>query len=306
MTRQLTSQFWKGWRMFGYIVPEKPEMKIKEYELFRAYYCGVCKSIAKRHGQLERFLLNYDSAFLAVLLSAAAGEYVNVQRMRCIAHPVEKRHIIRDSGIVDYASDFNILLAYYNLEDKRRDDGGFVPASAMLLLRKAFRKLRRKYADKCSIIEMRLEELVQLEKADCASMDMAAEPFAKLMEEVTAYQPLCSDEKYDKALRWIGYNLGKWIYILDAFDDLEKDIKAKSYNPLICQYKYDNGDIIEFRKKIHDKVEFNLTYSLNEISKAFELLNVKANKEILENIIYMGMLRKTEKILGTGSCSKVE
>jgi hypothetical protein len=292
--------------MFGYIVPEKPEMKIKEYELFRAYYCGVCKSIAKRHGQFERFLLNYDSAFLAVLLSAAAGEIVNVQRMRCIAHPVEKRHMISGSGIVDYASDFNVLLAYYSLEDKRRDDGGFVPISAMLVLRKVFRKLKRKYADKCSIIEMRLNELVQLEKAKCASMDMAAEPFAKLMEEVTAYGPLCKSENVDKALRWIGYNLGKWIYILDAFDDLEKDIKDKNYNPLIYQYKYSNTDIIEFKNEIRDKVEFNLTYSLNEISRAFELLDVKANKEILENIIYMGMLRKTEKILGTGSCNKVE
>jgi hypothetical protein len=292
--------------MFGYIVPEKPEMKIKEYELFRAYYCGVCKSIAKRHGQVERFLLNYDSAFLAVLLSASAGEIVKVQRMRCIAHPVEKRHIVRDSGIVDYASDFNVLLAYYNLEDKRRDDGGFVPISAMLVLRKAFRKLRRKYADKCDIIETRLDELVRLEEANCASMDMAAEPFAKLMEEVTAYEPLCTNEKVDKALRWIGYNLGKWIYILDAFDDLEKDIKDKNYNPLIYQYKYNNRDIIEFKNEIRDKVEFNLTYSLNEISRAFELLDVKANKEILGNIIYMGMLRKTEKILGTGSCNKVE
>jgi hypothetical protein len=292
--------------MFGYIVPEKPEMKIKEYELFRAYYCGVCKSIGKRLGQLERFTLNYDSAFLAVLLSAAAGERIKVQRMRCVAHPVEKRHIIRDSAIIDYASDFNILLAYYNLQDKRRDDGGLVPVSAMAVLHRVFKKLRKKYAQKCDIIEMRLNELVQLEKAGCDSMDRAAEPFAKLMEEVTAYEPLCTEEKHDRTLRWIGYNLGKWIYLLDAFDDLEKDIKAGSYNPLIFQYKYKGGDLAEFRTQIRDKVEFNLTYSLNEISRAFELLDVKANKEILENIIYMGMLRKTEKILGTGSCSKVE
>ena len=292
--------------MFGYIVPEKPEMKIKEYELFRAYYCGVCKSIGKRHGQLERLTLNYDSTFLAVLLSAVAGERIKVQKMRCVAHPIEKRHIIMENSIIDYASDINILLAYYNLEDKRRDGSALIPVAAMTVMGRAVRKLKRKYADKCSIIEKRLDDLVKLEKAKCASMDMAAEPFARLMEEVTAYEPLCGDEKNENPLRWIGYNLGKWIYLLDAFDDLEKDIKAKNYNPLIYQYEYENNDIIEFKMKIHDKVEFNLTYSLNEIARAFELLDIKANKGILENIIYMGMLRKTEKILGMGSCRKVE
>lgn len=292
--------------MFGYIVPEKPEMKIKEFELFRAYYCGVCRSIGKRHGQLSRLSLNYDSAFLAVLLSAVANERVKAQRKRCAAHPVEKRHIVCDSGIVDYASDINILLAYYNLEDKKRDDGDFVPKAAMLLLRRAFRKLRKRYAAKCSIMEERLNDLLLLEKAECASMDKAAEPFARLMEEVTAYEPLCVDEKHEKALRWIGYNLGKWIYLLDAYDDLEKDIKSGSYNPLIYQYKYERQDVGKFKQDIRDRVEFNLTYSLNEIARAFELLDPKINKGILENIIYMGMRRKTENILGIGSCNKVE
>jgi len=292
--------------MFGYIVPEKPEMKIKEYELFRAYYCGVCRSIGRRHGQLSRMSLNYDSAFLAVLLSAVGNEQVKALRKRCVAHPVEKRHIVCDSGIVDYASDINILLAYYNLDDKKRDDGNFVPKAAMLLLRRAFKKLRKQYAAKCSVMEERLKDLLLLEKAECASMDQAAEPFAKLMEEVMAYGPLCTDEKHEKTLRWIGYNLGKWIYLLDAYDDLEKDMRSGSYNPLICQYKYDQRDIGKFRQDIRDRVEFNLTYSLNEISRAFELLDPKINRGILENIIYMGMRRKTENILGIGSCNKVE
>jgi hypothetical protein len=292
--------------MFGYIVPEKPEMRIKDYELFRAYYCGVCKSIGKRHGQLKRLTLNYDSAFLAILLSAVAGEPVKVEKLRCIAHPVEKRHIIRDNRMIEYASDINILLAYYNFEDKRRDDGALISATAMKVMGRAFKKLRRKYADKCSVIEEKLEELLKLETTECASMDMAAEPFAKLMEEVVSCEEFRGNEKMEKILKWIGYNLGKWIYLLDAYDDLERDIRAGNYNPLIYQFKYDKNDINEFKKGIQDKVEFNLTYSLSEIARAFELLDIKANKAILENIIYMGMLRKTEKILGTGSCNQGE
>jgi len=291
--------------MFGYIVPEKPEMKIKEYELFRAYYCGVCRSIGRRHGQLKRLALNYDSAFLAVLLSAIAEERVDVQRKRCIAHPLQKRHIICGSSIVDYASDINIILAYYNLEDKQRDEASVVSASALVMLKRAFCRLRKQYRDKCEFIESQLNELLRLEKEKCPSMDMAAEPFARLMEEVTAYEPVCAGSR-EEILRWIGYNLGKWIYLMDAFDDIEKDIRNGNYNPLVCQFGYENQSVSEFRQQIRDKVEFTLVYSLNEISKAFELLDIKANKGILENIIYMGMLRKTENTLGIRRCSEVE
>ncbi len=292
--------------MFGYIVPEKPEMKIKEYELFRAYYCGVCRSIGKRHGQLKRLTLNYDSAFLAVLLSAIAQERIKVQKKRCVAHPLEKRHMISESSIVDYASDINIILAYYNLEDKKRDEASVISTSALVLLKRVFRKLRKQYEDKCEFMESQLNELTRLEREKCASMDMAAEPFAKLMEEITAYEPVCTDGKTEKILRWIGYNLGKWIYLIDAYDDIENDLKNQNYNPLIYQFGYDIQDVSEFKQKIQSKVEFTLIYSLNEISRAFELLEIKANKGILENIIYMGMLRKTEKTLGIRRCSEIE
>lgn len=291
--------------MFGYIVPEKPEMKIKEYELFRAYYCGVCRSIGKRHGQFKRLTLSYDSAFLAVLLTAIADERVNIEKKRCMAHPLAKRHMAAGSGVVDYASDINILLAYYNLKDKRRDGGKIIPAAAMAALHRVFLKLRKRYDRKCGIMENRLNELISLEKEKCASMDKAAEPFARLMEEVTAYEPLCSDEKNEQKLRWIGYNLGKWIYLIDAFDDIEEDITEGNYNPLIYQYGYESGSVAEFKRQIQKNVEFNLTYSLNEIAKAYELFNIKINSGILENIIYMGMLRKTENILGIRSCNKI-
>lgn len=292
--------------MFGYVLPHKAEMKIKEYELFRAYYCGVCKAIGKRCGQIPRLALNYDSTFLAVLLSALSAEAPSLRREACIAHPLNKRHVVKKNKVVDYASDINILLAYYNLKDNWEDERSVLSGAATVLLKRAFGKLRKKYADKCAVIEQRLHELAVLEKEKCASMDHAAEPFAKLMEEIMIYPPLCSNEDAKKVLGWIGYNLGKWIYILDAYDDIEKDIKEKAYNPLVCQFGYSGGSVCDFRNEIKERVEFNLTHTLSQISKAFELLQVRHNSGILENIIYMGMLKKTEHILETGGCSKVE
>ena len=289
--------------MFGYIVPDKPEMKIKDYELFRAYYCGVCRSIGKRYGQFGRLILNFDSAFLAILLSSVSGGSLTVRKLRCPAHPFEKRHVIIDNEIISYASDMNVILTYYNLRDKAADGDFTASAALTAMLGGAFRKAKKRYPEKCDGIEARLCDLDALEKEKCPSMDRAAEPFAKLMEEVVSFEPLCRDEKNKKILTWLGYNLGKWIYILDAYDDLEKDIKRGSYNPLLYQFGYKGQDTGEFKKEIRDKVEFNLTYTLSQVSGAFELLDTKINRGIMENIIYLGMLKKTQKILEKGSGS---
>lgn len=293
--------------MFGYIMPDKPELKIKDYELFKAFYCGVCKSIGRRCGQLARLTLNYDSAFLALILfSLKTDSGLVIKRERCIAHVVKKRAVVKENDIIDYSSDINIILAYYNLKDNWMDERSGVAAAGMLALKSGFDKIRNKYRDKCDIIESRLNELDKLEKEKCSSMDRAAEPFAKLMEEVMDYSGFYSDEKLRKMLKWLGYNMGKWIYILDAFDDLEKDIKEKSYNPLIWQYGYKDEEVEVFKSRIREQVEFNLTFCLSEISKAFELMDVKSCRSLVDNIIYMGMLKKTEQILYAGSCKKVE
>lgn len=295
--------------LFGYITPDKPELKIKEYELFNAFYCGICKSIGRRYGNIPRLTLKYDSAFLAILLYSLTDGQLKVNREKCIVHPIKNRHVILKNDIIDYAADINLILSYFNMEDNNRDEGSISAKLGIVFLRPIYKKLRKKYQEKCDIIEGRLKELTDLEEKGCASMDMAAEPFAKIMEEVIAYKPLCKDEKTEKILRWMGYNLGKWIYLLDAFDDMEEDAKNSRYNPLLGRVDgklKEITHILKLKDKLRDRVEFNLIYSLNQIGKAYELLDKKNVKGLLENIIYIGMLKKTEKILGTRSCNEVE
>jgi hypothetical protein len=292
--------------VFGYILPEKSELKIREYELFRAYYCGVCKSIGKRYGTIHRAFLNYDSTFLALLLSSLSEKKLNIITERCMVHPLKKSRVIVKNDIIDYASDINIILAYYNLKDNWSDERSILSWMGNLFLSRGFKKTRKKYEYKCAIIENELGKLANLEKQKCASMDQASEPFAKLMEEVLSYEPLCGDKKRNEILRWIGYNLGKWIYILDAYDDIEDNAKHKTFNVLFYQFNYSGGDIRDFKSKIVERVRFSLEYSLSQISKAYELLETTRHASIVENIIYMGMLRKTEQILEIGSCKRVE
>lgn len=289
--------------MFGYIMPEKPELKIKEFDVYKAYYCGICKSMGKRYGQLPRMTLTYDAAFMAMLFCSLAGVQTKLVRERCIVHPL-KKSFVNYNEIMDYCSDINIILAYNNIKDKWLDDRSKIALTGLVTMKKVYKKLMGKYPEKCAIINQRLEELAMLEKAGCASIDAAAEPFAKLMEEVMDFDRLEADSR--KALRWMGYNLGKWIYIIDAFDDLEEDVKNSSFNPLISHFKYNGQDICKFKGEIREQVEFILLYCLGEASKAYELLDKKENKGILENILYMGMLSKTDKILCQRSCVKGE
>ena len=168
--------------MLGYVKIDKGELKVREYEVYTGYYCGICKSIGKRYGQLPRMALSYDAAFLAVLLASLDGGSDTPCQEHCIAHPfMQKKTIIRNRAI-DYAADVMLILAWYKLADDARDEGKAYARATMILLRRVFRKLRRKYPALCDGMESRLAELSELEDEKCASIDMAAEAFSKIME----------------------------------------------------------------------------------------------------------------------------
>lgn len=285
--------------MFGYVVPDKPELKIKEYELYKSYYCGICHSIKRRYGNIPRLTLTYDSTFLAVLISSLLKEKSRLKSKRCGLHPVRKIQIAYDSYAVDYAADMNILLTWYKFKDNKDDEGSMLSAAVMLLLRNAYKKININYKEKCGIISDRLSELSLLEADGDTSLDAAAEPFSKLMEELLTVPGVSQNDT--EILRWLGYNLGKWIYTIDAVDDIEKDIKKGSFNPL-RQVVEGITDKEKRSEVITEKYEYLLIHMLAEISKAYELLNIKTNKGIIENIIYSGILKKTEQILKKGSC----
>ncbi|HYE81298.1 MAG TPA: DUF5685 family protein [Clostridia bacterium] len=296
--------------MFGYIMPDKPELKIKEYELFRGYYCGVCKSMGRSFGTLSRFALNYDSVFLGLLLSAVHNETPVLKKESCIANPVKKKWIVKESPHIDYAADINVLLTYYKLMDNIRDEGGALPRLAHIAFKRGYNNAasRNKHLD--GIIAASIDSQVQLEEQACSSMDEAAEPFANMLSQLLAAGNSGGDRSVSRVLGWIGYNLGKWIYIIDAFDDIEKDIKSGSYNPLLKQYKYDNQNIEVFKAGIADEVRMNLMQALSQTTGSIELLKL-TNKGIIDNILYEGLYGKTEKILSCitrekRSCEKDE
>lgn len=283
--------------MFGYVTPYKPELKIREYNTFRAYYCGLCKTMGNEYNQLVRMGLNYDLSFLSLLLSSLEEDEDEFKVEKCIAHPIKKRMVIKKNKSLEYTSSISIMLIYFKLLDDWNDDRSLKALIANIPFNLAIKKAKSANIDKFNCIKENIDKLSKLEMDNCREIDEIADVFGKLMEDISSPE-FIKDEDTKRILKFLGYNLGRWIYILDAFDDIKEDIKSKSYNPLLLQYEYkQDEDINLFIGKIRKNIEFSLTLTLENISKSFELLNIQYNREILENIIYLGMRNKMERVL---------
>lgn len=272
--------------MFGFVNVYKNELKIKDYNLFRAYYCGLCKALGKRHNQLVRLGLSYDMTFLAILADAMNDTEPDISTDGCIKH-IGSHMIIKGNTAIDFASDMSIVLCYYKLCDDIRDDKSIKAFFARIPYISPFRKIRSRYSELCEKIRIKLSELSRLEKEGCPSIDMASDPFALLTSEIfSAISPeLCR----------VGYNIGRFIYIADAYKDIDEDRKSGSYNPfLYLDKEYLNSP--DFTDNA--KGSFNMT--LSAIASSYRELSIKKNKDILDNIIYLGLRYAYEELFNVG------
>ena len=322
--------------MLGYVKIDKGELKVREYEIYTGYYCGVCKSIGRRYGQLPRMALSYDAAFLAIMLASLDPEPDKPVQEHCVGHRIKKKTIIRNQA-VDYAADVMLILAWYKLLDDARDEGKLYAKATTVLLKRIFKKLRSRYPELCTAIEAHLASLSALEQAKCDSLDRAAEAFSMIMEvlfaegvkvlygkealaepqtpdaeeqpnDLKALDPF-TEEPFSEAegerptpyqtLARIGYHMGKWIYLMDAVDDIEENLESGAYNPLIYRFQYSRKTETpeEFRARIEGDLRFNLFHYLAMVSNYTNSLAIQKNQGIIENVIYFGLHRKTEEIL---------
>ncbi len=266
--------------MFGYVTINKMELKFKEYYSYKGYYCGLCKRLKTKYSNKSRMTLNYDMTFLILFLSSLYEPQNKVSNERCMVHPGKKQLVVQNE-ITDYAASVNILLSYYNLLDNWQDDRDYKSLALMKTLEGEFRKASAELTEKTEIFRMRLENIAKLEKNDTDDVDAVSNEFGHLMEEIFLYKK----DEWEKNLRKIGFYLGKLIYYLDAYEDMEKDEKEKSYNP------FNNMDTKDRRKAAGELIMLNLSFLSDEI----ERLPLVQDKGIIDNIIYSGILNKSDK-----------
>ena len=277
--------------MFGYIRPLECELKVREQAEYRGVYCGLCKSIGRRYGQLERLTLSYDSSFLALTLFAITGG-LKFTPGNCGPRVYRgKRPIANASPVLDYAADVNVLLAWHKAADDELDDKSAKATAARLALKRAYRKAVKANPVLEREIQESMRELRALEAEKTASTDEPSNAFGKLLASVILHAPMLPESE-KTAARWMFYNLGKWVYLIDAWDDKEKDDENDSYNPfLLTQME-------------RDKAAFLLSITLNEAKKAYDLLTLRAPSGLMDNIMTLGLLHAQERVLaGERDCA---
>ena len=250
--------------MFGYVRINKMDLTFREYENYKGYYCGLCKYLKENHGEISRIGLNYDITFLIVILSAIYKPKTNIFEEVCLVSPFKrKKKLIND--ITEYAASMNILLTYYKLEDNLLDDKGVK-----------------------DILAYNLYKSNQLEKNKEYNIDKVSNTFGELMGEIFAYKK----DKYEDDLRRIGFNIGKYIYILDAYEDLNEDYKKGRYNPFM--------EYINKREELKIRVDRLISISLGLLASSIDRLNLQVNRGIIENIVYSGVYLRYKNILEKG------
>ncbi len=292
--------------MLGYVKAESPELKVKDFETYKGYYCGVCKSIGKNHGQLPRMGLSYDAAFLASLLDGLDNNPVKYSREHCIIHRIKKMPIVR-SQAVDYAADVMLLLGYHKLEDDFIDEKKKAAKVGTKLLKRIYKELSSKYPKLDKEIKYQLESLHNLEENKETSLDKVADSSAKIIEEIFAYYFENVDDVKVKsenelaAIRKLGYMLGKWIYLIDAIDDLDKDVMKNRYNPFIYKLGIEKGNYLEnsepYRLEVADMGQRNLFLYGSDLVDCLEELVFLKNEDIVDNILSLGLLRRAETVV---------
>lgn len=268
--------------MFGYIIINKGELKFKEFDVYQGYYCGLCRVLKEKCGIKGQMTLSYDMTFLAMLLSDLYEPELTRGTTKCIVHPFEKHPTIR-TEFTEYAADMNILLTYYKCLDDWNDDRKADRKLLSDMLCGAVYKIRNKYPEKADLIRRTLDKISEKEKQKVRDVDEMSALFGEILGTIFSYR----DDEWADELYTIGNNLGRFIYIMDAYEDIEDDIKKNRYNPFIDDYG--NPEFDEDIQKV-------LTKMMSECCRAFELLPIINDIDILRNILYSGVWSRYELV----------
>ena len=268
--------------MFGYVLPLKAELKVREWYDYRAYYCGLCKELAREYGFLSRFLLNYDLVLLALLADGLAGTQGQACAERCIADPLAKKPVCGATPGLALAADALVLTAYYKLVDDVADER-FLRRLPSLLLRPFVGRMRRKAAarrpqlDEALCVQTKAQRA--LEARRCTGADEAADPTAQMTAALFAAAAIPGQS--EKALRRMGLFLGRILYCLDAAEDYEKDEKNGAYNVFLLQGLS--------KAQAAGEAARLCRMSAGEAALCYNLLEFKTNRALLDNILFLGV-----------------
>ncbi len=281
--------------MFGYVRPDKAELKIKDYETYKAVYCSVCRTLGSEYGVFSRFLLTYDAAFYVFVMKTVFQSKSDcAHKGVCRFNPLKKCYYIDEDEYLKSAAALTVIMFYYKLKDNINDSKPlkkFASRLFLLYVKPKFNKAKGKYSQFNDIISLSMQKQAKAENEKCVSLDKACDSSARALADI--FTVGIKDEEQKKLVDRTAYCLGRWVYLMDAFDDIEKDIKTNSFNPFVIKYSLIYGVSEEIEKDITRTIRI----TANETASALELLQKNCYKPVIENIIFDGMENELQKII---------
>ena len=280
--------------MFGYIKTARDDLRVREYEYYRASYCGLCRAMGKCTGQCSRMLLSYDFAFLVNMRMALTGEKPTFQKRRCIMHPFHPRMMMELNDQLRYCADATAILAYEKCRDDIADERGWRRLKARLrrlYVASAYRCARKRLPALADSVRAHLSRLSEKEKEKRPSVDEVALIFGDLLADIVSFG---LDDSTARIARRIGRQTGRFIYMVDALDDLADDARKQRFNPFLLLF---GGEPAPEEKQ---SIEAALVSCLADMETAFDLIDHEKDPtryEILKNILYLGMPDTARKVL---------
>ena len=260
--------------MFGFVTANFSELTKQQQDRYGGIYCGICRRIRDHSGQMARLGLSYDMAFLAALLMSLYEPEETSGKNHCLVHPVRRRPWV-DNAIIAYAADMNVALSYYNCLDDWQDEGKHSAKWMAEVFEKHLPEIETRYPRQCRAIRESIEKLSALEAENCPNPDEPAGVFGQLMAELLVWQ----EDYWAPKLRQMGEALGRFIYLMDAAMDYEKDKKKGKYNPFLAMGTGED----------RAKWEEYLVLTMGRCTDYFEKLPLVQDKDLLDNILYSGV-----------------
>ena len=283
--------------MYGYVLPDKPNMFIKDYTEYKAYYCGLCKSIGEKCNQFMRFTTSYDMTFLSALMHNLCGVQPVYKRQNCILHPLRKRDVVVSDSVTDTLVDVNAILVHYKAEDARadKDKGRIIGA----VVSGRYKKAKNRFPGYDAKVGELFGKLRNMEREEIAIPEQLAEVFGEVLVATgEVFAPLDGD--YEAVL----FNLGKWVYLTDALDDFDEDVKAGRFNAFSCAYAECKSRSELVAEKSED-LQYLFGTIRKQIKDAYDNIYILYSEGLLTNTIYYGLSAMTAKIMWrTEKCKK--
>lgn len=266
--------------MLGVMTVRKEEMKFREYDRYRAFYCGLCRAIGKRCGSVCRLALSFEMTFLAMLQTALYESDTSMEFRRCALHPVRRQQMLGGEA-VDYCADLSALISYYDLRDGWEDERRVDKLAESALLKKAALRAGKLHERQRDAVIKYVKALHEVEERNEQNLDVAANLTGNMLAELYVMK----EDVYARDLREMGFYLGKFIYLCDCYEDIERDEKNGSYNPLLARRE---------QESFAEDCERMLSDMMARACMAFERLPVLQDAEILRNILYSGIWLRFE------------